>query len=78
MAKKKWCDLSTAQRSAIVVGAAVDAGLRVWALGDLAGRAPSEVNGPKWLWATGLSVVNSAGVLPAAYLLTGRAEPDRA
>ncbi|WP_281171109.1 hypothetical protein [Jongsikchunia kroppenstedtii] len=24
------------------------------------------------LWAVGLSVVNSAGVLPAAYLLVGR------
>ncbi|TWS19116.1 hypothetical protein FK529_11405 [Tsukamurella asaccharolytica] len=72
--KKKisWNDLSPRAKTAIVATSAVDAGLRAWALADLAGRDAAEVRGPKKLWALGLGVANSAGVLPAAYLLFGR------
>ena len=50
----------------------VDAGLRAWALIDLKNRPVDEVNGPKAAWALALTVVNSAGLLPAAYLVLGR------
>ncbi len=72
MAKKKWNDLTSTQRGAIIGAAAVDAGMRLWAGRDLATRAKDEVRGPKWLWGLGLSLVNSMGVLPAIYLLAGR------
>ena len=74
MSRKKisWSELSPRARTTIVATAAVDAGLRAWALADLAGRDDAAVRGPKKLWGLGLGVVNSAGVLPAAYLLFGR------
>jgi hypothetical protein len=52
--------------------AAVDIGLRIWALVDLARRPATQVRGPKAAWAVGLSVVSSAGVLPLTYLTAGR------
>lgn len=70
--KRSWNDLSPRAKTAIVATAAVDAGLRAWALADLAGRDDAEVRGPKKLWGLGLGTVTSAGVLPAAYLLLGR------
>ncbi|MFT4087105.1 MAG: hypothetical protein QM658_08095 [Gordonia sp. (in: high G+C Gram-positive bacteria)] len=70
--KRKWKELTTRQRVALVGIAAVDAALRVWAGSDLASRTPEQVNGPKWLWGAGLTVVNSSGILPATYLLVGR------
>lgn len=50
----------------------MDAGLRAWALRDLAGRDADQVNGPKWLWGSALGVLSTSGVLPAAYLVVGR------
>ena len=67
-----WNRLSTNLQTAILTVGAVDAALRVWALVDLMRRSGAEVRGPKWLWATGLSLVSSAGALPAAYLPLGR------
>ncbi|MFT3900809.1 MAG: hypothetical protein QM728_11290 [Gordonia sp. (in: high G+C Gram-positive bacteria)] len=72
MAKKRWSDLSPTAKGIIVGVAAVDAGLRAWALRDLSSRDKTEVNGPKPLWSTGLGIVNSAGLLPLFYLLRGR------
>ncbi|MFM9379073.1 hypothetical protein [Gordonia sp. VNK21] len=72
MARTKWNDLTDQQKAAIIAAAAVDGGLRLWAGRDLAARNRHEVNGPKWLWAAGLSTINSLGVLPALYLLLGR------
>ncbi|MGB3697080.1 MAG: DUF5652 family protein [Gordonia sp. (in: high G+C Gram-positive bacteria)] len=72
MKKKKWTDLPPAARAGIIAVAAADAGLRVWALSDLRSRAKSDVRGPKAVWSVALSTVNTAGVLPAAYLLRGR------
>lgn len=72
MARKRWKELSPGARAGIIAVAAVDAGLRAWAGADLASRSAEEVNGPKWLWATGLSVVNSAGIVPVVYLVAGR------
>ena len=72
MAKSNWNDLTTQQKAVIAGGAAVDAGMRLWAASDLRSRGKDEVKGPKWLWALGLSTVSSFGVLPALYLLVAR------
>ena len=70
--RQQWDDLSPARRTLVVTVGVVDAGLRAWALVDLKNRPVDEVNGPKAVWALALSVVSSAGLVPAAYLLFGR------
>lgn len=72
MPKKRWNDLSPAAKTAVVVVAAADAGLRAWALRDLAGREPNRINGPKWLWGSALGLLTTSGVLPVVYLVAGR------
>ncbi|BBX88460.1 hypothetical protein H5U98_25860 [Mycolicibacterium boenickei] len=72
MPKKRWNDLSPTAKTAVIVVAAADAGLRAWALRDLAGREPSRINGPKWLWGSALGLLTTSGVLPVAYLVVGR------
>jgi hypothetical protein len=42
---------------------------------DLKRRPASQVRGPKWLWATVVTVVSSAGVVPIAYFVFGRRQP---
>jgi len=59
-------------RGALWVGGVLDAILRAYALVDVARRDPSEINGPKEVWVPALTLVNSVGLLPAAYLLWGR------
>lgn len=71
-AREQWNHLSPWQRGVVVAVGSVDVGLRVFALADLARRPADGVRGPKWAWAVGLSVANSVGVLPTAYLLWGR------
>jgi len=57
----------------LLAGVAVlDATLRAWAIADLVNRSDDQVRGSKTRWAVGLAAVNSAGLLPAAYLLWGR------
>ena len=70
--RQQWHDLSPARRKLVVTVGVVDAGMRAWALIDLKNRPVDEVNGPKAVWALALTVVSSAGLLPAAYLLFGR------
>jgi hypothetical protein len=67
--KKSWSDLTSMQRRAIVVAAAVELVVTTVALVDLARRPRSEVRGPKALWALGC-VVQPVG--PIAYLTVGR------
>jgi hypothetical protein len=69
--RRRWKDLPTSQRAAILTVATVDVGLRIWALVDLAKRPPADVRGPKPGWALALSLVNSAGALPLAYFVVG-------
>lgn len=69
---KRWNRLSPCQRRAILVGGAFDAGLKVASLIDLAQQPHERVRGSKRAWATGLTLVNSVGILPVAYLLYGR------
>ena len=69
---RRWSDLDPRTRKVLVAAGTVDAVLRVVALADLARRPAGEVRGSKRRWAAALVVVNSAGVLPLAYLLRGR------
>lgn len=67
--RRRWEDLSQGQRTAVVVGAAVELVLTAVALNDLARRPASQVRGPKALWAMGCFV---QPVGPIAYLLVAR------
>jgi len=69
---QKWRALSPLQRRLVIAGAALDTAAKVAALADLARRPADRVRGPKWAWAVALPVVNSAGLLPAAYFTLGR------
>jgi len=71
-AKRRWSDLSQGQRRLVIAAAAVDGALKIAALVDMRKRPASEIRGPKWLWATSVTVVSSAGILPASYFLFGR------
>ncbi|BCJ47485.1 hypothetical protein GCM10010168_18430 [Actinoplanes ianthinogenes] len=66
-----WQDLSQGQRRMIVGLAVAETAFKAVMLIDLKRRQASEVRGPKWLWAS-TALVNSAGLLPAAYFLFGR------
>jgi hypothetical protein len=73
--KKAWNDLDPRVRQALVVAAAVEAGLKIATLIDLASRPGSTVRGSKVGWAAALTLVSSAGILPIVYLLRGRRTP---
>jgi hypothetical protein len=74
-ARRQWSDLSQRTRR-LLIGAAVAEGmLKVAALIDLKRRPATQVRGPKWIWATVLVLVGSAGVLPISYFVLGRREP---
>ena len=69
---KRWSELSQGQRRAILAAAAADGVLKIAALLDMRKRPASEIRGPKWLWASSVAVVGSAGILPLSYFLFGR------
>ncbi|MBK7819506.1 MAG: hypothetical protein IPJ61_00130 [Tessaracoccus sp.] len=71
-AKKRFQDLPPAARTLLLLLGVADAVLRAYALLDIAKRPQEQVEGPKELWVPALSFVNSAGVLPLAYLKWGR------
>lgn len=75
-ARQKWDDLSPTRKKVLIAVGVFDAGMRAWALLDLKNRPADEVNGPKPAWALAITVVNSAGVVPAVYLLLGRRRPQ--
>jgi len=74
MRQRKWSELSTAQRVAVVVGGALQLALQGWVMRDLRRRKPAEVRGPRWAWA-GAALVNPVG--PLAYLAVGRRSAPR-
>ena len=74
-ARRQWSDLSQRTRR-LLIGAGVAEGmLKVAALIDLKRRPATQVRGPKWIWATVLALVGSAGVLPISYFVYGRQRP---
>lgn len=70
--KQQWDELNPTFKAVLVTLGALDAALRIGAMIDLARRKNKDVNGPKAGWAWALSVVHSAGLLPALYFLKGR------
>ena len=74
-AKRQWGDLSGRTRTLVAITAVAEAILKLAALIDLKRRPASQVRGPKWVWATVVTVVSSAGVVPISYFLFGRRPP---
>jgi hypothetical protein len=75
MAAKQWSDLSERNRRLIIAVAVADGTLRIAALIDIKRRPASQIRGRKWVWATAVTIVNSAGVLPISYFVFGRQQP---
>ena len=67
--KKRWEDLSSGQRAAVVLASTVEVVLTTVALADLARRPSGQVRGTKLRWAL-LCFVQPVG--PIAYLALGR------
>jgi len=72
MDKRRWSDLDPRLRRAMLLAGAVEAGLKIAALIDLAQRPARRVRGSKAGWAAAITVVNAAGAVPIAYFLRGR------
>jgi hypothetical protein len=75
VARKQWSDLSERNRRLLIAAAAAEGILKVAALIDLKRRPAAQIRGPKWLWATAVTVISSAGVLPISYFVFGRRQP---
>lgn len=76
MAGKSWHDLDPRIRRVILAAGAVEGGLKIAALVDLARRPAREVRGSKTRWALAITLLNSVGAVPVAYFLRGRIHPD--
>lgn len=77
MADKKWSDLPPRTRKFLIIGAAAEGVLKIAVLVDLKRRPASQVRGRKWLWATAVATISSAGILPVSYFLFGRRSPGQ-
>jgi hypothetical protein len=75
MARRQGSDLSQRTRRLLTITAVAEGMLKLAALIDLKRRPASQVRGPKWIWATVLTVVSSAGVVPISYFVFGRRPP---
>jgi hypothetical protein len=71
-ARRSWSDLSERRRRLLITVAVAEGILKLAALIDLKRRPASQIRGPKWIWATVLAVVSSAGVVPISYFVFGR------
>lgn len=69
MERRRWQDLTDAQKATVIVGGAVQVGLATAAWIDLARRPRETVRGPKAAWAAAIAV-NFVG--PIAYFAWGR------
>ena len=72
MAAKKWSDVNPRARQLIVAAAVIDGVLKTAALADMKRRPASQIRGSKWMWASAVLLINSAGGLPVAYFAYGR------
>jgi Phospholipase_D-nuclease N-terminal len=69
VANKRWSELSSGQRTGIVLSGAVQVALLIAALVDIRRRLQEEIRGDKRLW-TVAAFVNYVG--PISYFLFGR------
>ena len=74
-ARRQWSELSERTRRLLAIAAVAEGILKLAALVDIKRRPASQIRGPKWLWATVVAVVGSAGVLPISYFVLGRRPP---
>ena len=74
MARKRWNDLSDAEKTAILVAASIQIALAATAWVDLARRPRDRIRGPKPLWAAAIAV-NFVG--PLTYFTVGRVRAPR-
>ena len=72
---KQWSNMSEGTRRLVIAVAVADVTLRVAALVDIKRRPASQIRGRKWVWATAVAIVNSAGILPISYFVFGRQPP---
>ena len=73
--RRQWSDLSERTRGLLVAAAVVEGVLKVAALIDIKRRSASQIRGPKWLWASVVAGIGSAGVVPISYFVVGRRQP---
>jgi hypothetical protein len=73
--RARWSDLSERRRRLLVIAATAEGILKLAALIDIRRRPASQIRGPKWLWASVVTVVSSAGVVPLSYFVFGRRQP---
>jgi len=64
--------MSEGKRRLLIALGVVEGILKLAALIDLKRRPASQIRGRKWLWATAVTVVSSAGLVPILYFLFGR------
>jgi hypothetical protein len=72
---RQWSDLSERTRRLLTTAAVAEGILKLVALIDIKRRRASQIRGPKWMWATMVAVVSSAGVVPISYFIFGRRQP---
>ena len=72
--RKRWAELTGAQRAGVIIMGVIQLLLLVVALGDIRQRPIAEINGSKKLW-TAVVFINWIG--PLAYFLFGRSKPKR-
>jgi len=72
MAARQWSDLDERTRKLIISVAVVEGILKLAALIDIKRRPASQIRGRKWMWASVVTIVSSAGVIPISYFLFGR------
>ena len=68
-ARKKWSELSTVNRTVLIVAGCVQILLQLAALRDISHRTAAQVNGSKQGWVAA-SFINFAG--PIAWFMRGR------
>ena len=71
-AKQQWSDLDERTRKLLITMAVAEGILKLAALIDIKRRPASQIRGPKWMWASVVTVVSSAGVIPISYFIFGR------
>jgi hypothetical protein len=71
-ATQNWDDLDERTRRLLIAAAVAELILKIVALIDIKRRPASQIRGPKWVWATVVTVVSSAGVIPISYFAFGR------
>ena len=74
-ARKQWSDLSPRTRRLLSVAAVLEGILKLAALIDIKRRPASQIRGPRWMWATAVAVISSAGIVPISYFVVGRRQP---